>query len=146
MALTMPPTGLGSGIDKDRQDYTVYTGGWDIGRIYKVRGGPDSLHWFWSLTVNGPMTRSAQLCGQPRRWITSAGLSPVALAPMGAQQMPPNITPTVFHRHELFCSDFPLPQADTFNGGRSMVDRSMTKAEHFREYAEEAMQWSRQSI
>ena len=41
VALTMRPTGLGSGIDKDRQDYTVYTGGWDIGRIYEVRGGPD---------------------------------------------------------------------------------------------------------
>ena len=27
MALTMRPTGLGSGIDKDRQDYTVYTEG-----------------------------------------------------------------------------------------------------------------------
>jgi hypothetical protein len=39
MALTMRPTGPGSGIDKDRQDYTVYTGGWDIGRIYEVRGG-----------------------------------------------------------------------------------------------------------
>jgi hypothetical protein len=27
-------------------------------RIYQTRGGPDSLRWFWSLTVNGPMTRS----------------------------------------------------------------------------------------
>ena len=36
VVLTMRPTGLGSGIDKDRQDYTVYTGGWDIGRIYEV--------------------------------------------------------------------------------------------------------------
>jgi hypothetical protein len=27
--------GLGSGIDKDRQDYTVYTSGWNIGRIYE---------------------------------------------------------------------------------------------------------------
>jgi hypothetical protein len=35
MALTMRPMGLGSGIDKDRQDYTVYTGGWNIGRIYE---------------------------------------------------------------------------------------------------------------
>ena len=35
MALPMRPTGLGSGIDKDRQDYTVYTGGWNIGRIMK---------------------------------------------------------------------------------------------------------------
>jgi hypothetical protein len=40
MALTMRPTGLGSGIDKDRADYTVYCGGWDVGRIYQTRGGP----------------------------------------------------------------------------------------------------------
>ena len=59
MALTMRPTGLGSGIDKDRPDYTVFTGEWEIGRIYQTRGGPDSLRWFWSMTVNGPMTRSA---------------------------------------------------------------------------------------
>jgi hypothetical protein len=26
MALKLRPTGLGSGIDKDRPDYTVYTG------------------------------------------------------------------------------------------------------------------------
>ena len=31
---------------------------WRGGRIYQTRGGPDSLRWFWSLTVNGPMTRS----------------------------------------------------------------------------------------
>jgi hypothetical protein len=55
-ALTMRPTGLGSGINKDRADYTVLTGQWDVGRIYETRGGPDSLRWFWSLTVNGPMT------------------------------------------------------------------------------------------
>jgi hypothetical protein len=24
------PTGLGSGIDKDRPDYTVYSGEWDV--------------------------------------------------------------------------------------------------------------------
>jgi len=57
MALTMRPTGLGSGIDKDRQDYTVYTGGWDIGRIYEVRGGPEHARWFWSFALHGPMTR-----------------------------------------------------------------------------------------
>ena len=55
------PTGLGSGIDKDRADYTVYSAGWDVGRIYEPRDGPDSLRWFWSLTVNGPMTRSARV-------------------------------------------------------------------------------------
>jgi hypothetical protein len=58
MALTLRPSGLGSGIDKDRADYTVFTGEWEVGRIYQTRGGPDSLRWFWSLTVNGPMTRS----------------------------------------------------------------------------------------
>jgi hypothetical protein len=58
MPLKLRPTGLGSGIDKDRPDYGVYSGEWCVGRIYQTRGGPDSLRWFWSLTVNGPMTRS----------------------------------------------------------------------------------------
>jgi hypothetical protein len=58
MALKLRPTGLGSGIDKDRPDYSVYCGGRDVGRIYETRGGPDNLRWFWSITVNGPMTRS----------------------------------------------------------------------------------------
>jgi hypothetical protein len=38
----MRPTGLGSGIDKDRPDYTVYCSGWEVGCIYETRGGPDS--------------------------------------------------------------------------------------------------------
>jgi hypothetical protein len=58
MPVTMRPTGLGSGIDKDRPDYTVFTGEWEVGRIYETRGGPNNLRWFWSMTVNGPMTRS----------------------------------------------------------------------------------------
>ena len=45
MPLTMRPTGLRVGIDKN-------------GRIYQTRGGPDSLRWFWSITGNGPMTRA----------------------------------------------------------------------------------------
>ena len=61
MPLKLRPTGLGSGIDKDRPDYTVYCGGWDIGRIYQTRGGPDSLRWFWSMNANGPMTRSGRV-------------------------------------------------------------------------------------
>jgi hypothetical protein len=48
------PDGLGAGIDKDRPDYTVYSGGWAVGRIYETRGGPDHLRWFWSLTVDPP--------------------------------------------------------------------------------------------
>jgi hypothetical protein len=58
MALTMRSTGLGYGIDKDRQDYAVYSGGWDIGRIYETRGGPEHLRWFWSFAFQGPMTRA----------------------------------------------------------------------------------------
>jgi hypothetical protein len=72
MALTMRPTGLGAGIDKDRPDYTVYSGGWAVGRIYETRGGPDHLRWFWSLTVDPPMARSdkvaTRLDGLPQVW------------------------------------------------------------------------------
>ena len=39
MALKLRPTGLGSGIDKDRPDYTVFTGEWEVGIIYETRGG-----------------------------------------------------------------------------------------------------------
>jgi hypothetical protein len=58
MPLKLRPTGLSSGIDQDRTDYTVFCGEWNIGRIYEVRGGPDHLRWFWSFTLHGPMTRS----------------------------------------------------------------------------------------
>ena len=57
MALKLRPTGLGSGIDKDRPDYTVYCGGWCWSHL-RVAHGHDSLRWFWSMTINGPMTRS----------------------------------------------------------------------------------------
>ena len=39
MPLKLRPTGLGSGIDKDRPDYTVCTGEWEVGRIYEARRG-----------------------------------------------------------------------------------------------------------
>ena len=58
MPLKLRPTGIGSGIDKDCSDYTIYAGEWEVGRISQTRGGPDNLRWFWSLIVNGPMTRS----------------------------------------------------------------------------------------
>ena len=50
----------------------------------------------------------------------------------GAADDLPNITPTVFHRHEPFCSD-------------SLRLRADTSTEAVREYAEEVMQWSSQS-
>jgi hypothetical protein len=81
MPLTMRPTGLGAGIDKDRLDYTVYCGGWDDGRIYQTRGGPDSLRWFWSMTVNGPMTRSDRVATLEE---AKAQFKRVGLEPLGA--------------------------------------------------------------
>jgi hypothetical protein len=45
MPLKLRPTGLGFGIDKDRPDYAVCSGAWEIGRIYQTRGGPDGLRW-----------------------------------------------------------------------------------------------------
>jgi hypothetical protein len=79
MPLKMRPTGLGSGIDKDRSDFTVVTGEWEVGRIYETRGGPDNLRWFWSMTVNGPMTGADRLldCRMGR----SAGLAPLSMRP-----------------------------------------------------------------
>ena len=49
MPLTMRATGLASPVDKDRQDYTIYSGDWAMGRIYEQRGSRDSMRWFWSL-------------------------------------------------------------------------------------------------
>ena len=57
MALKLRPVGLGSGIDNVRPDYTVVTGEWEVGRIDETRGRSASP-LVWSMTVNGPMTRS----------------------------------------------------------------------------------------
>jgi hypothetical protein len=49
MALTMRPTGLGSGIHKDRPDFTVFCGLWTIGRIYERSGFAEAERWGWLL-------------------------------------------------------------------------------------------------
>jgi hypothetical protein len=49
MALTMRPTGLGSGAYKDNVDYNIFSGEWLIGRIYERNGFPDAVRFFWSL-------------------------------------------------------------------------------------------------
>ena len=51
----VPP---GCWVYKERPDYTVYCGGWDVGRIYTPAAVPTVCAWFWSLTVNGPVTRA----------------------------------------------------------------------------------------
>jgi hypothetical protein len=43
-------------IDKDRPNYTVYCAGRNVGRIEEGRPSRHSAI-FWSMTVNGPMTR-----------------------------------------------------------------------------------------
>jgi hypothetical protein len=58
MGLNLRPSGLGSGIDKERQDYTVYSGGWDIGRITKPAAARSTLRWDGSFALPGPVTRS----------------------------------------------------------------------------------------
>jgi len=49
MTLTMRPTGLGHGVYKDAVDYAVFSGDWNIGRIYERRGFSDAVRFFWSL-------------------------------------------------------------------------------------------------
>ncbi|MGA8958334.1 MAG: hypothetical protein WB503_23305 [Pseudolabrys sp.] len=49
IALTMCPTGLGHGVYRDAIDYAVFSGAWNIGRIYERRGFPNAVQFFWSL-------------------------------------------------------------------------------------------------
>ena len=57
MPLKLRPTGLGSGSTRTG---LITLSLWRVGfgRIDETRGGPEILRWFWSLTVNAPMTRS----------------------------------------------------------------------------------------
>ena len=47
---TLRPAGLGAPADKDRRDYTVYSGEFVVGRIYEERGAPADLQRFWAIT------------------------------------------------------------------------------------------------
>jgi hypothetical protein len=49
MSLKLRPTGLASPVDKDRGDYTLFSGEWAMERIYEERGSPQHLRWYWSL-------------------------------------------------------------------------------------------------
>jgi hypothetical protein len=77
MSLELRPTGLSSGIDQDRADYTVFCGEWNLGRIYEVRGGPGHLRWFWALhskpeglrTDNGVATLEAAKAEFEASWV-----------------------------------------------------------------------------
>jgi hypothetical protein len=49
MPLELRSTCLASPIDKDRKDYTVFSGAWAMGRMYEEPGSPQHLRWYWSL-------------------------------------------------------------------------------------------------
>ena len=36
-------------------------GDWGAGRIYETPDSPDHLRWFWSMNIDGPMTRSERV-------------------------------------------------------------------------------------
>ena len=88
MPLTMRPTGLKSPVDIHRQDYTIFSGEWAMGRIYEQRGGPERMRWFWSgfgifgkpvdLRTDGHAPTldeaKAQFEAAWRRWLASAKL------------------------------------------------------------------------
>jgi hypothetical protein len=43
MPLKLRPTDLGSGVYKGSIDYSVFSGAWQIGRIYERRGFPENV-------------------------------------------------------------------------------------------------------
>jgi hypothetical protein len=62
MALKLRPTGLGSGIDKDRADYS---GEWEVGRIYEKPGW--AYHKMREKWGDCPQDVAARGCGGSRR-------------------------------------------------------------------------------
>ena len=76
MPLTMRPTGLSSAVD------TIYSGDWAIDRIYEQRGGPDFMHWLWSL--HGIFGHAHQRPrGNARRGQSAARIDMAAMAGVG---------------------------------------------------------------
>ena len=43
MPLIMWATGLEPPVDQNREDFTIYSGEWPMGRIYAQRGGPEQF-------------------------------------------------------------------------------------------------------
>ena len=66
MPLTMRPTGLSSGVHKDRQDWTVFDDGEPVGRIYEDASAstPEELRWLWSIVIYAPPTAGIVISGK----------------------------------------------------------------------------------
>jgi hypothetical protein len=76
MPLKLRPTCLGSGIDKDRPDYTMYCGEWAVGRIMKTAAKPADASWLWTYghhedripTHGYEATREAAMAAFAKSW------------------------------------------------------------------------------
>jgi hypothetical protein len=54
MPLALRPTGLSR--DPNAQDWNVFDGGTQIGRIYEDKTAPtDDARWFWALQITGAL-------------------------------------------------------------------------------------------
>jgi hypothetical protein len=70
----MRTAGLSSGIDKDRADYTVFCGEWNIGRIYERNGFPDEVRFFCAI-MECPVCLAEVLDQSGARWSQPARLA-----------------------------------------------------------------------
>jgi len=91
MGLALRPTGLNPPADKDRSDYTLFSGEFAVGRIYEERGAPADVQWFWAITGifgtpadmrmdgHAPTLESAQaqLGESWRKWLAWAKLAEI---------------------------------------------------------------------
>lgn len=75
MSLTLRPPGLGSPVDKDGSDYTVFSGKFAVGRI-EERGAPADHHIFGTppdMQMDGRAptleSKKAQLGENWRKWL-----------------------------------------------------------------------------
>ena len=61
MPLEFRSSGFNHPNDEHRVDYVIYSGNWDVGRIFEDRSSTDDLRWFWSITVGSQRTRAGHV-------------------------------------------------------------------------------------
>jgi len=88
MTIKLRPTGLSPPALQDQAHWTVYSDGWQIGRICEVSNAREALRWQWSLygPVAGPREirragrsptfdeAKEQFADSWRKWLEWAGL------------------------------------------------------------------------
>ena len=90
MALKLRPTGLGAGIDKDRQDFTIYVAEWAMGRIHQQRGGPAAATLIGRASVSQIIGLLALRALAPEVYETAARapVAPVVRETAGGRESP----------------------------------------------------------